>query len=165
MKISRSQFINATLWLLVSVFIVLLDQLSKHWIRQHINVGQPLELLPFFNLILSFNQGSAFGFLNQAGGWQVIFFSVFSLAIIIILFIWLLRLKYPNSWTACALSLIIGGAAGNLIDRIRFSMVVDFFDFHIGDWHYATFNVADSAIVAGVLMILIQSFFRKNKVS
>lgn len=155
------QLRNAGPWFLLILVVIAIDQLTKNLILHHLNVGQPLRLLPFFNFTLSFNQGSAFGFLNQASGWQVAFLSLISIIIIILLLFWLLRLRYPNSWTACALSLVIGGAAGNLIDRLRLSVVVDFFDFHIGIWHYATFNVADSAIVIGVIMLLLQNFFKR----
>jgi len=163
MKITKKQFRRALPWLILAVLIILIDQYSKYLILHRLYVGSTYKIAPFFNLILSFNQGSAFGFLSQAGGWQVLFFSAISVLVIVMLSIWLLRLSYPNAWTALALSLVIGGAAGNLIDRIRFSMVVDFFDFHIGDWHYATFNVADSAIVIGVALLLLQTFINKKE--
>jgi signal peptidase II len=163
MKITSSQFRKAIPWLLLIILVILLDQFSKYLVLKNLYVGQPLQLLPFFNFNLSFNQGSAFGFLNQAGGWQVLFLSAVSVVIIILLLIWLLRLSYPNTWTAAALSLVVGGAAGNLIDRVRLSMVVDFLDFHIGSWHYATFNVGDSAIVIGVIMLLLQTFFKERR--
>ncbi len=150
-------------WFLLIILVILLDQLSKYLILHYLHVGEPVKLLSVFNLILSFNPGAAFGFLNQAGGWQVLFFCVLSIVVILVLVIWLMRLSYPNAWTACALSLIIGGAAGNLIDRLRFSFVIDFFDFHISDWHYATFNVADSAIVVGVGMLLLQTLGHGHK--
>lgn len=149
-------------WFLLSVLVILLDQASKYWITHRLKLEESIRLLPFFNFTLRFNQGGSFGFLRGAGGWQIIFLSAVSIIVIIALSIWLLRLHYPNSWTACALSLVIGGAAGNLIDRLRLSSVVDFFDFHIGNWHYATFNVADSAIVIGIIMLLLQSLFKKG---
>lgn len=157
MNITAVQFRKAAPWFLLSILVIMIDQFTKHLILQHISMGETIRLLPFFNFILSFNQGSAFGFLNQASGWQVLFFSAISVVVIIVLLIWLLRLTYPNAWTACAIGLVIGGAAGNLIDRLRFSVVVDFLDFHLGSWHYATFNFADSAIVAGVLMLLLHT--------
>lgn len=163
MKINRSQLYKASLWFLLSIVVVLIDQFTKFLVVHHLTPAQAITLLPFFNIILRYNQGAAFSFLGGAGGWQVLFLSVISIVVIIALLIWLLRLHYPNSWTACALSLIIGGAAGNLIDRLRSAVVIDFFDFHIGNWHYATFNVADSAIVAGVLMLLLQTFFKPTK--
>ena len=151
------QWRKAGPWFAVSLLVIILDQFSKIFIVNFFSARQSLRLLPFFNLILSYNQGASFGFLNQAGGWQVIFLSLISVVVIVGLIIWLLRLSYPNAWLACALSMILGGAAGNLIDRIRLHYVIDFFDFHLGNWHYATFNVADSAIVIGVIMIVLQS--------
>lgn len=165
MKINSSQCCKAAPWLLLSILVVVLDQWSKHWIVQHLHIAKPLRLAPFFNLVLSYNPGAAFGFLHQAGGWQTVFLSTISIVVALAILIWLLRLSYPNAWTASALSLVMGGAIGNLIDRLRFGLVVDFFDFHLGGWHYATFNVADSAIVAGVLLLLLQTFFQKQKTS
>lgn len=162
MKITASQLAKARPWFLLILFIIVVDQFVKHLIRHHLYVEQPLQVLPFLNLVLRYNQGAAFSFLSQAGGWQVLFLSAISVVVIMVLSVWLLRLSYPNSWTACALSLVIGGATGNLIDRIRFGMVIDFFDFHIGNWHYATFNTADSAIVVGIAMLLLQTFFKKR---
>lgn len=162
MKITNLQWKKASPWLLISVLVIAIDQLSKYIIMKNLYVGEPLKLLPFFNFILSFNQGASFGFLNQAGGWQVLFLIAVTLIIFVILLIWLLRLDYPNSWLACALALILGGAIGNLIDRLRIRYVIDFLDFHLGDWHFATFNIADSAIVMGVTMIILQALYKKK---
>lgn len=162
MKITKTQWLKAFPWFFLSLVVVLIDQWSKFWVMHHLQAEHPFKVLPFFNLTLRFNTGAAFNFLGAAGGWQVFFLSLISIAVIIFMVVWLLRLSYPNLWTACALSLLLGGAAGNLVDRLRISYVIDFFDFHLWHWHYATFNVADSAIVAGVLMLMIQIFF-KNK--
>ncbi|MBS0350707.1 MAG: lipoprotein signal peptidase [Proteobacteria bacterium] len=164
MKQKIFHFREAAAWFLVSALVIVLDQFSKYLVMNYLYVEQPVTLLPFFNLILRYNQGAAFSFLGQAGGWQVLFLSLISIVVIIILLIWLLRLTYPNSWIACGISLVIGGAAGNLIDRLRFSVVIDFFDFHVSNWHYATFNVADSAIVVGVIMLLLHTVFYHKKV-
>lgn len=163
MKITKSQLYKASPWFLLSILVILLDQFAKYWIMHYLSGGKSLRLLPFFNLILSYNEGAAFGFLGRQSGWQVLFLSTISVIVIVVLLIWLLRLSYPSAWAACALSLVIGGAAGNLIDRVRYSVVTDFFDFHIGNWHYATFNVADSAIVIGVFMLLLQTCFKKKQ--
>ncbi len=163
MKISQSQLYKVRLWFLLILLVIFVDQLTKYVMSHHFHVESSLRLSPFFNLILSYNQGAAFSFLKEAGGWQVAFFSIISVIVIVVLLIWLLRLSYPNAWTACALSFLIGGAAGNLIDRMRIAFVIDFIDFHIKDWHFATFNVADSAIVTGVLMLLLKTFFKKKE--
>lgn len=162
MKISPPQFSKAGPWFLLILLVIFVDQLAKYLMSYHFHV-ESLRLSPFFNLILSYNPGAAFGSLREAGGWQVAFFSIISIVVIVALLIWLLRLPYPNAWTACALSFLIGGAAGNLIDRMRLAFVIDFIDFHIKDWHFATFNVADSAIVTGVLMLLLKTFFKKKE--
>ncbi len=162
MKINKTQWLKAMPWFLISILIIIIDQCSKYIILKNFYLEENLRVLPFFNLILRYNQGASFGFLNQAGGWQVLFLSAISFIVIVILFIWLLRIAYPNAWLACALSLILGGATGNLIDRLRFHYVIDFFDFHVGAWHYATFNVADSAVVIGVAMVILQALFKQK---
>lgn len=164
MNLNKWQLRKAGPWFLLSVLVIAVDQFSKYWVMHLLYLKKPLEIFPFFNLIFRYNKGAAFSFLSQEGGWQVLFLSIISIVAILFLLIWLLRLSYPNTWTASALSLVIGGAAGNLIDRIRFSVVIDFFDFHIGDWHYATFNIADSAIVVGVIMLLLQTLFGQRSI-
>jgi signal peptidase II len=158
---SKSQFRKAFPWFLLSILVIIVDQASKYWITRRLQVEEVMPILPFFNFILRYNQGGAFNFLKESGAWHIVFLSAVSVIVIIALSVWLLRLRYPSAWTACALGLVIGGAAGNLIDRIRMSNVVDFLDFHLGNWHYATFNLADSAIVIGIIMLLLQGFFKK----
>jgi signal peptidase II len=162
MTINKAQLKKAAPWFGLSLLIILLDQLAKYFMVHGLESGQSLRIFPFFNLILSYNQGAAFGFLGEQSGWQIFFLSMISLIVIVILSIWLLRLSYPSPWTACALSLVIGGAAGNLIDRLRLAYVIDFFDFHLGSWHYATFNTADSAIVIGIFILLLRNFLTRN---
>lgn len=162
MKLSLLHYRKAFPWFLLSLVVIALDQWTKYLVLQHLYLEKAIRIFPFFNLALSYNTGAAFGFLGQAGGWQIIFLSLISIFVIILAVVWLLRLSYPNSWTACALSLLLGGAVGNLIDRVRIRYVIDFLDFHLGHWHYATFNLADSAIVAGVFMLMIQAFFKKT---
>lgn len=165
MKLSLLHYRKALPWFLLSIVVVVLDQWTKYLVLQHLYLEKVVQIFPFFNLILSYNTGAAFGLLGRAGGWQIIFLSLISIFVIILAVIWLLRLSYPNSWTACALSLLLGGALGNLIDRIRINTVIDFLDFHWRNWHYATFNLADSAIVAGVCMLMLQAFFKKKPLS
>lgn len=146
-------------WLWLSVFIVALDQSSK-WLAVHfLSTSQPHVLLPFFNLWLNYNAGAAFGFLRAAGGWQVFLLSSISILVAIVLVLWLGRTPRKDWMMALALSLILGGAVGNLIDRLRLHFVIDFFDFHIGGWHFATFNVADSAITVGVVFLVVRLLF------
>lgn len=151
-------------WLWLSLVVILIDQVTK---LQIVASFQPYERLPvidgFFNLILAFNTGAAFSFLSDAGGWQRWFLSGLALIVAVVLVVWLTRLKPHEGWTALALSLVIGGAVGNLIDRVRLGHVVDFLDFYVGDWHWPAFNVADSAISVGVVILLIASFRESRK--
>ena len=138
------------------VLIVLFDQLSKHWISLHLSVSQLISVLPGVNLVLVHNPGAAFGFLSDAGPWQRWFFIVLSLVIIAVLCRWWMAL--PAAAAACpryGLSLILGGAFGNLCDRIWRGQVVDFIDVYYRHWHWPAFNVADSAITIGAVLLCI----------
>ena len=147
-------------WLWVSLAVLVLDQASKQLAQTNLMAHEPLSVMPFFNLTLTFNTGAAFGFLSTSGGWQRWFFA--TLATLVSGFIVFgLRGLGPNCrWLACSLSLILGGAIGNLWDRLSIGAVVDFLDFYIGTWHWWTFNVADSAIAIGAGMWLIDTFRR-----
>jgi signal peptidase II len=119
--------------------------------------GEVLVLLPFFNLTLAYNPGAAFSFLSDQGGWQRWFFIVLAFVVSAVLLVWLSRLKREERWTAVALGLIIGGAVGNLIDRIWLGHVIDFIQLHYADLFWPAFNVADSAITVGVATMLLDS--------
>ncbi len=145
-------------WLWLSLLIVILDQATK-WLAEALLVPfQPVPLMPLLNLTLMYNEGAAFSFLANAGGWQRWLFAGFALIMTTVLAIWLLRLEKGDRVTAVTLSLIIGGAIGNLIDRVQTGRVVDFIDFYVGTWHWPAFNVADSAISIGIVFLLITSF-------
>ena len=145
-------------WLWLSLLIVILDQATK-WLAEALLVPfQPVPLMPLLNLTLMYNEGAAFSFLANAGGWQRWLFAGFALVMTTVLAIWLLRLEKGDRATAATLSLIIGGAIGNLIDRVQTGRVVDFIDFYVGTWHWPAFNVADSAISIGIVFLLITSF-------
>lgn len=147
-------------WLSVAALIIVLDQLSKSWISRHFSYGESLRVTDFFNLTLHHNAGAAFGFLNDAGGWQRWMFS----AIAIVAVVWIVRLlrEHPQQTIFClALTLVLGGALGNLIDRVAYGYVVDFLDFHWRSYHFATFNVADATISVGAVLLLLDSFRKK----
>lgn len=146
-------------WLWLAIVAIFLDQVSKYLATEYLAYKPPMEITSWLNFILAHNMGAAFSFLGDAGGWQRWFFTALAGAASIFILIWLRRLKPDEHWLACALSLILGGAVGNLIDRVRFGYVVDFIDFHIGTWHFATFNIADAAISIGAVMMLIEAFF------
>lgn len=147
---------------LVIAFIVLvMDLATKYWVESSLNYGQQIPITSFFNLVLTYNAGAAFSFLSDASGWQRWFLSGIALAASIIIII-LLR-KHPENKLFClALSLVLGGALGNLWDRITLGHVVDFLDFYIGDYHWPAFNIADSAIFIGAILLIIDGF-RTNK--
>ncbi|MCE5393697.1 MAG: lipoprotein signal peptidase [Acidithiobacillus sp.] len=148
------------LWL--SAFVVLLDQGIKLWLSQIWRVGQGVVLIPgFLNLRLVHNTGAAFSFLAGAGGWQRWLLILIALVVTIALVAILRRLKPGSHWTAIALALILGGALGNVIDRIRLGYVVDFIGVHWGSLYWPYFNIADSAISIGAVMLILDAFRRK----
>ena len=145
-------------WLVLAVLVALLDQASKWWVLQQFRPGEVLPVLPFFNLVLTFNEGAAFSFLSDAGGWQRWFFIGLTLAVSVGLVVWIKRLRPEDKWMAGALAMVLGGALGNLVDRIRFGRVTDFLDFHWHGWHWPAFNLADSAITIGVVVLILFSW-------
>ena len=149
-------------WLWLSVFIIILDQLSKQLIEAKLLVYETIPLLPFFNLTLAYNEGAAFSFLSDQGGWQRWLFSILAIGVSLVLIIWLRMLTVKDRLLALALSFIIGGALGNLIDRLLFGHVIDFLDFYYRDWHWPAFNVADSAIFIGVVFFLLDTVVNKR---
>lgn len=141
-------------WLLLAACVIVLDQASKAWVLANFSLMEARPVASFFNLILIFNSGAAFSFLASAGGWQKWFFVGLALVIAAVL----LRLLHQHAeerLLPAALSLILGGALGNVIDRLRFDAVVDFLDFHAMGYHWPAFNVADSAITVGVMLMLV----------
>jgi signal peptidase II len=144
-------------WLWLSVLVVVLDQATKWLAEGMLYPYRPVPLMPFLNFTLMFNDGAAFSFLSGAGGWQRWLFAGFALSMSAVLLVWLLRLSSHERPMAAGLSLVIGGAVGNLIDRMVTGRVVDFIDFFVGDWHWPAFNVADSAITLGVALLLLSS--------
>ncbi len=149
-------------WLWLSALVIVLDQFSKHLISSSMQLRESIEILPFFNLTLGHNTGAAFSFLANAGGWQRWFFTLIALAVSAMIVVWLKRLPATDKWQAAALALILGGALGNVIDRVRFGYVVDFLDVYYQQWHWPTFNIADSAITVGVAILVIV-ILRENK--
>ena len=144
-------------WFLVSCGIVLADQITKWAVLARFAPGERLELTGFFNLVLAFNKGAAFSFLAGAGGWQTPLLVAFALAAAAVVSVLLVRSAGRTVFCA-GLALILGGALGNLIDRLRFGQVVDFLDLHAGGWHWPAFNVADSAICVGAALLILDGF-------
>ncbi len=146
-------------WLLVSVVIVVLDLWTKSIATQNLTLYRPVELTSWLNMTLAHNYGAAFSFLSDAGGWQRWLLTGLATVVTGVLVIWLTRLPASDKLTAAALALIIGGALGNVIDRTRHGYVVDFIDVYYRDWHWPAFNLADSAITCGVILLLLDGLF------
>lgn len=141
-------------YLWISGIVVVLDQASKYAAARYLVRHAEVQLLPILNLTLVYNAGAAFGFLSGAGGWQNwVFLGIAVLACVVILRM-LRGLGPGDRWLAVALTLILGGAVGNLVDRVAHGYVIDFIDFHFGGWHFWTFNVADSAITIGAIVLI-----------
>jgi len=158
-----SQTSLKTVWLAIILLVV--DQLTKYWVNQTLILGEPIAIMPFLNFTLAYNDGAAFSFLADMGGWQRWFFSGLAFVVGAGLLIWLTKL--PKAWTVevVGIKLILSGAVGNLMDRVLAGRVTDFIDFYIGNWHYATFNIADIAITLGAAMLLYAEFWLKPRQS
>lgn len=149
-------------WFGLSLAIIILDQVTKQIAESSLQVYERIAIMPFFNLTLAYNEGAAFSFLADAGGWQRWFFVLLSATICVVLFIWLKRSQHKLE--QLAISLVIGGAAGNLIDRLFFGKVIDFLDFYYDKHHWPAFNVADMAISGGVALLILATFFQPKVV-
>jgi signal peptidase II len=149
-------------WLFLSFIVILLDQSSKQFAEAMLTAYEPVFVLPFFDLTLMYNKGAAFSFLSDQGGWQRWFFVALAVGVTLALVLWLRRLKPEEKWVALSLSLIIGGAVGNLIDRLLFGQVIDFISWHYQEYYWPAFNLADSAIFIGVVVMLYEAFFIRS---
>ena len=144
-------------WIWLAVVVVILDQLSKYIASTSLEMHQPIAVMPMFNWTLMHNPGAAFSFLANESGWQRWFFSVIAVVVSAVIVLWIKRLEQHEKWQAIALALILGGALGNVIDRIWLGYVVDFIQVYYQQWYFPAFNIADSAISIGVAMIIIDS--------
>ena len=146
-------------WLSLSALVIVLDQLSKAWMSNHFAFGESLTVLSVFNLVLAHNTGAAFSFLNDAGGMQRWLFSIIAVAASGWI-VWLLRRHHQQLLFSWGLSMILGGALGNLIDRLSYGYVVDFLSFHWGAHYFPAFNLADSSITCGAFLLILDSFMK-----
>ena len=148
-------------WFAASAAVVAADRLTKWLILGWLRPGDSVEITGFFNLVLVYNRGAAFSFLAGAPGWQTPFFVAVALIASGVVS-WLL-LRHPRQRLLCAgLALILGGALGNLWDRLAWGAVADFLDLHAFGWHWPAFNVADSAITVGAALVIVEGFLRKD---
>lgn len=148
-------------WLWLSVLVIALDQASKWWFNSNLSLGELIAVIPdMFSWTLAYNRGAAFSFLANEAGWQRWFFAVIALIASAVLFVWLKRLGQHERWLAIALALVLGGALGNLYDRVALGHVVDFILVHWkNQWYFPAFNVADSAITVGAFMLVLDMLF------
>lgn len=145
-------------WLWLSLISLILDQWSKIVIDGSMRLYESIAIIPGFNLTYVHNTGAAFSFLSEAGGWQRWFFAAMAFIISIVLVVWLSRLKKHETFLAIALALVLGGAIGNLIDRVAYGYVIDFLDVYYQNSHWPAFNIADSSICVGVFFMFLESF-------
>ncbi|MDH5765166.1 MAG: signal peptidase II [Gammaproteobacteria bacterium] len=145
-------------WGWITLLIIFLDQSTKILADSYLIYKQPVAIIPMFNLTLVYNPGAAFSFLSDAGGWQRWFFISLSSIISIVLFFWLQKLKPEQKLQITSIALILGGAIGNLIDRSIYGHVIDFIDIYFQHHHWPAFNIADSAITTGAILLIIDSF-------
>ena len=159
-SLSTSKFhVRNLWWLLLAIVSIALDQYTKHLATASLVYAEPVPVLPFLNWTLLHNYGAAFSFLSDAGGWQRYFFSTLAALVSIAFTIWLVRMPRKLKVLPLAIALILGGALGNLIDRVSLGYVVDFIHVYYNNSHFPAFNIADSAITLGTILLLIDTFF------
>lgn len=149
----------------ISFLIFVLDQLTKYFCNTYLDYGQPVTVFPGFDLLLAYNSGAAFSFLNDAGGWQRWLLTAFSSAISVLLIFWIVRLPKQEKLSAIALCLILGGAVGNLYDRMFNGYVIDFISVYYQSFRFATFNIADSAVFIGACLMILDIFKNQSAMS
>jgi signal peptidase II len=149
------------LWL--SVLIIVCDQIAKYWAVTQLPFHQAVNVMPYFDWYLTYNRGAAFSFLADAGGWQRWFFTITTILISTVIFFWIKKLEPNERLTATALSLILGGAIGNVIDRIYLGYVVDYVQIWLGNYPWPAFNIADAAISIGAVILILTSFTDSKK--
>ena len=150
-------------WVGLTIVAIILDQWTKWIATEHLIYGQQNPVLPFLNWTLLHNYGAAFSFLSDAGGWQRYFFTGLAGVVSIIFLFWLMRMPKKMMVLPAAIALILGGAVGNLIDRVSLGYVVDFIHFYYNNSHFPAFNIADSAITLGTILLLIDTFFLEKQ--
>ncbi|HWV08359.1 signal peptidase II [Pseudomonas sp.] len=151
-------------WLWLSLLVFVVDQVTKFWFDNNLSMYQQIVVIPdYFSWTLAYNTGAAFSFLAGASGWQRWFFAAIAVVVSVVLVIWLKRLKSDETWLAVALALVLGGALGNLVDRVVFGHVVDFILVHWQNrWYFPAFNIADTAISLGAILLALDMFKSKK---
>ena len=155
----QNQLGSAKAYLFLALLVLIADQISKWWAQMSLPMAQAIKVTDFLNWFLIYNSGAAFSFLSQAGGWQRWFFTIIGIVAAAVI-IWLLQKNTQDRPFCIALALILGGAIGNVLDRLLYGAVVDFIDVHYHGWHWPAFNLADSAISIGATLIVINEIRR-----
>jgi len=151
-------------WLPLSAFIIALDQATKVWIERSFQLYESVALLPVFDLTYLRNTGAAFSFLAGAGGWQRWFFTLLAMGVSVGIIVWLRGARArAQAWLAAGLALILGGALGNVVDRLRLGYVVDFVHVHWQEYYFPAFNVADAAITVGAVCVIIDTLLESRR--
>jgi signal peptidase II len=158
LKIPRT----AWYWYLLALVVVILDLLSKYWVSSTLTYGTPVVFTSFFNFTLLHNEGAAFSFLSDAGGWQRWFFTAIAGVASVVFAIWIARCAHKFR-EAFGLTMILGGAVGNLYDRVQHGYVVDFIVVHYQDYYFPAFNLADSAITLGAILLIVDIFLTRER--
>ena len=154
---------SALIWLWLSVLVIALDLATKLIAESLLTYAQPVYVLPVLDFTLLYNKGAAFSFLAEHSGWQRWFFAIISIGVSAALIVWMKKLPRTSVWLPCALSLVLGGALGNLYDRLVYGHVVDFISVHWQSSYFPAFNIADSAITVGAIMLMIDALLEKRK--
>jgi len=150
-------------WLWITVLVLVLDLWTKALVSSSLSLQEVIPVFPGFNLVLYHNHGAAFSFLSNAGGWQRWFFTIISSVISLLLIVWMLRLQRHQVLLAIAISFVLGGALGNLYDRVSLGYVVDFLEFYVSSYYWPAFNVADSAVFIGASLFALDIFKEHQK--
>ncbi len=165
MNSTKTSLSTGIWWLLITLLVIIVDRYIKFWMIHHLTYQEPFKVLPIFNLTLYFNTGTAFGFLHNQSGWQNLVLGGLNLIVSIAIIFWLAKVSTRAPWLTAALGLILGGAIGNLCDRVLYGHVIDFLSFHLDQRYFAIFNIADSAICVGAFILLCHSIFQRKKSS
>jgi len=158
-----TDIVRQSYWLLIAVVVVALDLWTKALASDLLNFGQPVRILPVLDFTLLHNRGAAFSFLSSESGWQRWLFAGIAIAVSVVIIVWVLQLKRHERWLAVALTLILGGALGNLYDRLTLGYVVDFIHFHWNYHYFPAFNLADTAITIGAAMMIIDALWLQKR--
>lgn len=150
-------------WLWLAIVVFAIDRFSKFWVLKNLLPYEPRQLTSFFNLTLAYNKGAAFSFLSSASGWQTWLLGSLAIVVSVAILIRLKQMAHHERWLSIAFALIIGGALGNLYDRVVLGHVIDFLQFHVSHYYWPVFNIADSAICVGAAMLFIEVVFFKKK--